>query len=155
MISPCCKKAMAPGNGPVRGWQCPNCMNFAVNASIVKDALGEKRFATLWERLRSGKESGIPCPGCLQSMNVTSLDETRLEACPVCAIVWFDDGEWETARAGSPDRDDPTDRLDDAELRAHLALLQQARRETTPLLEEQGTRRRFRITFRRRPGTPS
>ena len=151
MIGPCCKKPLVAGNGPVRGWQCPDCGNFAANASIVKDALGTERFAAIWARLRSGAETGTPCPACLQSMNATELDGLRLDACPVCVLVWFDAGEWDLARAGSPERKDPTDRLDADELRTHLAELQQARNEVTvlpPWAAEQ-RRKRFRLTFRR------
>jgi Zn-finger nucleic acid-binding protein len=127
VIGPCCKKPLLDGNGPVRGWQCPNCASFAVNANIVRDALGRDRFSVIWSRLRGGEETNVPCPSCLQSMNATVLDGLRLDACPVCTIVWFDAGEWDAARAGSPGLADPTDRLDADELRQRLAELRRAR----------------------------
>lgn len=108
-----------------------------MNASIVKDALGIERFGVLWARLRRGAETGTPCPACLQSMNATELDGIRLDACPVCVLVWFDAGEWDLAREGSPERKDPTDRLDADELRGHLAELRRIRREVIILRSEE------------------
>lgn len=121
---------MVEGDGRLRSWHCPACASCACNAAVVRAAVGRKNFDELWQRLRTGKETGIACPGCLQSMNATGIGELRLEACPVCSIVWFDAGEWAEV---ADEEHDPTRQPDEARIARHLALLREARNAVKPV----------------------
>lgn len=120
---------MSAGEGRFASWRCPGCSAVAVNSMVVREALGVEAFNELWQSLRVGAESGVCCPECSQSMNMTRVGGVKLEGCPVCTLIWFDAGEWETALKDAGGVEDPTRPLTEEEMRRALATWRKERAE--------------------------
>jgi len=127
---------MAPGEGRRASWRCPGCSALAVNSSVVREALGTEQFNEIWQNLRGGEESGIGCPECGHSMNETRVDDTRLEGCQVCTLIWFEAGEWEKALTDTPGSENLTRKLTEEEMLKVLEAWRKTRLDTEP--EEAG-----------------
>lgn len=120
---------MSAGEGRLSSWRCPDCTAVAVNSMVVREALGVEAFNELWQSLRTGAESGVGCPECSQSMNMTRVGGVKLEGCSSCTLVWFDAGEWETALKDAGSVEDPTRTLTEEEMRRALAAWRKERAE--------------------------
>jgi Zn-finger nucleic acid-binding protein len=129
MKSACCKKMMTVGEGRRVSWRCPGCTAVAVNASVLKETLGEGVFNPLWQTLRAGAESGVGCPECGISMNHTYLDDVHLEGCAICTLVWFDAGEWEQMLGVELGESDPTRKLTPEEMQQVISQWRRQRAE--------------------------
>lgn len=83
----------------VRLWKCASCRGFAISLPIVRKGLNAETFKKLWQKLSSGEaETGRPCPGCKNPLNVVEADGQggviMIDVCRTCQILWFDDKEY-------------------------------------------------------------
>ena len=83
----------------VRLWKCASCGGFAISLPIVRKGLKKETFKKFWQKLSSGEtETGRPCPGCKNPLNVVEADGQGgvilIDVCRTCHILWFDDEEY-------------------------------------------------------------
>ena len=95
-------------------WICPAEHGRTATIELVRKLLPPPIVKALWQDARSGEYAGRrPCPSCSRAMaEIPIIDgqQTVLDVCAGCRLIWFDAGEYESLPE-SPDA---------ADLRGHL-----------------------------------
>ena len=85
-------------------WSCPHCQGVSSMISAMRKVMPRDVVNSLWNAAKSG---GYPkkrvCPACSHQMAEVPVGtgDFAIDICPVCALVWFDPGEFQQMPATS------------------------------------------------------
>ncbi len=110
MTTPACPRcpdtplrSVSMGGAPAHS--CPRCGGHAVRRAALAKAADPGAVARLWSALASADRPGpLACPACAGPMQTTHHGGVELDACPACALLWFDPKERRAAVRPRPAR---------------------------------------------------